>query len=385
MKEDSLSTLMHQIHKKNLKKRRPSNAVMELTYKCNHKCMHCYTVQETGRKELSKKELFFIIDQFFDMGTVKIIFTGGEIFTRPDIMDIIFYARKKGFQVLLITNGTLITEKITARLIRWGVSEFEISFLGASREIFDAMTQYKGSFDKVVRVVKMLKKKGVRPHIKTCVTKTNLKELGKIGDLAAGLNLPFSFSPFIMPRLNMDKAPLRLSIRPEDFLCLKKNFRNRRKRGERALQNTPSDDLKAAEAGLLKKGRLMTDATIEEKGFWERKYFFNCVAGHTTAFINPYGEMKPCAVLPEPNYDTKKYGVRECWVKIKKFADRLKPSRDWECYSCEYRNWCCWCPGIAYLNSGDIFGCSPYLKESARVWKRESERNPKKHYYHDIR
>ena len=363
MKTLKLSSFMRHVYRKNKDKRRPIRAMMELTYKCNHKCIHCYNPEAGGKSEMSKEETFSVIDQLADLGTLHISFTGGEIFTRPDIMDIVNYAKRRAIRVSLMTNGSLITDEIADDLISIGISDFEISLLGATKETCDKITGVGGSFDKVVSALKMLRQKGIIPHIKTCVTNINLDEVDKIADLAKEMDVSFSCSPCIIPRLDLRREPLQFNIEPVEFLDINKRF-------ERFRNNKP-----LKKAGFKKPIKNLQNN--EQPGFWERECLFNCMAGHTMAFINPYGEMKACMTLPEPSFDIRRYGAQECWEKIKQFVDTLKAPTGWGCFGCEYRDWCSWCPGRGYLNTGDAFGCPPYQKELAKVRKERYEMSRK--------
>ena len=102
------------------------------------------------------------------------------------------------------------------------------------------------------------------------------------------------------------------------------------------------------------------------------------MAGQTVAFIDPYGQMKTCLTVPEPKFDLTKDSVEDAWKKTKDFVDTLKAPEDWECYKCEYQDWCSWCPGRGFLNTGDIFGCPPYFKELAKTRQRRYEEWKKK-------
>jgi len=332
--------------------------MIELTYKCNFKCVHCYNPSDAGKKELLKEEIFSILDQLVDLGTVQVAFTGGEMFMRPDVMDIIFYARKKGLYVAVMTNGSLLTEEIADELISMGVGNFEISVLGASKETFDKMTQIKGSFDKVMSVVRMLRRKGVIPKLKTCVTNINVDEFEKIIALAKKLDTSFSYSAAVIPKLDLNQCPGKFRIKPDEFL----NMRKRYVEFVKTIKKPGKDG---------KTGKQIRRQ--ERPGFWERESLFGCMAGHTGVFINPYGEMKTCMTVPEPYFDTKKMSVAKCWEKIKEFTSAIKAPSDWQCYTCEYRVWCSWCPGRAYLNTGDIFGCPPYYRELAKARKKRYE------------
>ena len=88
---------------------------MELTTLCNFKCKHCFLEKHTN-PGLSTQEIIKIIDELRNFGVYELQFTGGEIFTRKDIMEIIRYARKLKFKVSLLTNVSLISEEIIYEL-----------------------------------------------------------------------------------------------------------------------------------------------------------------------------------------------------------------------------------------------------------------------------
>jgi MoaA/NifB/PqqE/SkfB family radical SAM enzyme len=91
--------------------RHPHVGGIELTPFCNLRCVHCYLQDQEKHKLLSTQEIKLIIDKLFDAGVLFLYFTGGEIFTRLDFLEIYIYAKKKGFIVELLTNGTLIETK----------------------------------------------------------------------------------------------------------------------------------------------------------------------------------------------------------------------------------------------------------------------------------
>ena len=201
----------------------------------------------------------------------------------------------------------------------------------------------------------MLRKKDAMVRIKTCITKANLQEIDRIAELTRRSGAVFKYASFAIPKTGMLEEADHCRITAEEFLDIRKRFAKQR-------------------AGYRKEKRLFKEKKArQKKGFWERRYLFDCVAGHSSTFIDPYGRMKACLILSKPSYDIRKEGVREGWENIKKFVNNLKAPPDWGCYACEYRDWCYWCPARAHLDTGDIFGCSPYLREIARMKKERQE------------
>lgn len=59
-------------------------ARIELTTRCNFRCKHCF-IDDYGKDGFSKEEIFMLLDNLRKFGVYAVEFTGGEIFTRPDI------------------------------------------------------------------------------------------------------------------------------------------------------------------------------------------------------------------------------------------------------------------------------------------------------------
>ena len=373
MKIRRYRTFIRRFNTEGAKRRIPRKAMYELTYRCNFKCVHCYAKLKSEERELVTKEVYSILDQMRDMGVFHVTFTGGEIFTRPDILDILDYARRIGFEVSLLTNGSLITEDIADWLIERRIRDLEISFLGANRKTFEEITQESGSYEKVLNAIKMFRDKGVITMMKTCILDLNLDEADKIMELAKSLGVSFRYSQFVVPRLDCERTPTRHRISPEEFIDIRKRFVevfNRinpaKKKRFKQIQGAKEEG-RPEEPGMLQDGRL-----------------FRCMAGRSTMFINPYGQMKPCIVLPVPNYDILKGGVRNGWEYMKRFVDETKVTPDWGCKTCELNEFCGVCPARSYLNTGDMLGCPEYFKEVARLRKERYEAKMEKVPQHNL-
>jgi len=95
----------------------PAIAFLELTNKCNLSCLHCYASSGRARDgELSFEEICRLLDVWESIGVLQVFLTGGELFTRSDISEIMCYARKKRFSLQIFTNGLLVPRELLARL-----------------------------------------------------------------------------------------------------------------------------------------------------------------------------------------------------------------------------------------------------------------------------
>src|SRR5688572_12899725 len=91
----------------------PHSALMEITWRCNLKCLHCYLPEGQRRKsareadELSTDELKRVLDELADLGVLYLTLSGGEVAMRPDFLTLVEHARKRTFDVRIFTTGTL--------------------------------------------------------------------------------------------------------------------------------------------------------------------------------------------------------------------------------------------------------------------------------------
>ena len=156
MNETTYSAFSMGVHQRTSGKRVPMEVSIEVTRRCPLECLHCYNNlpmadRAARNRELSLEEYRRLLDQIADAGCFWILFTGGEIFARPDFLDIYSYAKSKGFLITLFTNGTMITERIADFLAEYRPFAIEITLYGATRKTYDALTQIPGSYDRCMR------------------------------------------------------------------------------------------------------------------------------------------------------------------------------------------------------------------------------------------
>jgi len=142
-------------------------AWIEITNKCNLRCIHCYNEHDARtKKSMSFENFKYVVDQLCSVGIEKIQLIGGEPFllnknTLFSMMDYLS-SRIKGFE--LFTNGTLATEKnwleIKERYANVSIATSLHSFL---KEEHERVTKVKDSFNKSERTLKILKSLNI-PH-----------------------------------------------------------------------------------------------------------------------------------------------------------------------------------------------------------------------------
>src|SRR5215813_6510192 len=110
-----MSSLMQEMGAKALRLGIPLGAQLDLTYRCNERCVHCY-LDHDDHGEMTLAEIKDLLDQLADAGVFLLTISGGEIFLRPDLFEILEHARKLLFSVKIKTNGILIRESQARQL-----------------------------------------------------------------------------------------------------------------------------------------------------------------------------------------------------------------------------------------------------------------------------
>lgn len=178
---------------------RPHNTLpvlseIALTYRCNLSCRFCYAGCKCTKKpelnEMSTDQVKHILDVIrHDAEVPSVSWTGGEPTLRPDLVELTRHATGIGMRVNLITNGTNLTAELVNSLKSAGLRSAQVSLEGPDAEVHDALTQVKGSFDKTIRGVAILRAAGIHVHTNTTVNRINAPYLSRIVSLAKQLDL----------------------------------------------------------------------------------------------------------------------------------------------------------------------------------------------------
>ena len=139
----------------NIEFSRPREVCFESTTLCNCKCNFCYNKNSFAKKErkkiqLSTEECKRLIDIIYDAKINRIRFTGGEPLMRDDIFELAEYAKSKGMETVLNTNGILINKEIGKKIIKL----FDIcliSFFTCDPEYLESITNVKNIYEMKIK------------------------------------------------------------------------------------------------------------------------------------------------------------------------------------------------------------------------------------------
>lgn len=299
----------------------------ELTFRCNERCRHCYCVTEPQRQELTLAEIKRILDDLYDMNVFEITFTGGDLFVRKDAFEILRYANQKRFLINIFTNGIALSDSDIFALKELNLKSIHFSIYSHIPEKHDAFTQVKGSFAKTTDVIKKCVLIGIPVNIKSCVLDYNMAEIGDILQLAKDLGTTVQVSMAVNAKNDGDLSPTSFRLKKiEDYVAVMKVVNSN-------MEIHCSNDYK----------QLRPDSGAI------------CGAGRKSLNINPYGDVYACNSLLMLCGNVREQSVRDIWEK----SEVLKQIRSFTfnqikgCEGCAQLQYCNFCPGSAYTETGD--------------------------------
>ena len=157
-------SLMYEMNQKALELGVPISVHLDVTYRCNERCVHCY-LDHDDHGEMTTAEIKGVLEQLADAGVFFLTFSGGEVFMRRDFLELVEYARQLQFNVKVKTNAVMIREHEAQRLRALGVEQIQISVYSHRPEIHDAITKLPGSLKRTIKAIRFLKSQGLKVTI----------------------------------------------------------------------------------------------------------------------------------------------------------------------------------------------------------------------------
>lgn len=164
--------------------------VWELTLRCNLRCLHCGASAGRPRPdELTTAEALRVAGELAALPAAEVTLMGGELFLRPDWLAVAERLRGGGVQLVIFSNGTLLTDERIAQLQALEPRTIGTSLDGGCAAAHDAIRGVPGAFDETLAAIDELQAAGLRVAVITTVTRRNLYELPDIARLLAGRDI----------------------------------------------------------------------------------------------------------------------------------------------------------------------------------------------------
>lgn len=169
--------------------RTPLFASWNVTFRCNLRCGYC-GASEAPRRECTTDEIKQGLDDLYRLGCRWITFGGGEPLLRRDLGELIAYAKAKGFQVFVSTNGHFVPDRLDD--LRQ-VDNLNFS-LDGPREIHDAV-RGAGAFQDTLRAVQAVRDAGLPFSFQNVLARHNLGSIEAALDIAREQGAWMMFQP----------------------------------------------------------------------------------------------------------------------------------------------------------------------------------------------
>lgn len=271
-------------------------AWIEITTKCNLKCIHCYNESDLSCDKTMNIETYrMVVDKLLELGVKKIQLIGGEPFYNKTLLrKMLIYSIGKFDIIEIFTNGTLISYDWFEFLEENNI-HIALSVYSYIEQMHDRVTKCEGSFKKTNQVISELKKRNIKYRVCNVI----MKDID-IGEKNTDLYT-----------LNLEKDIVRMSGRASFQLL--------------------SDS-------LIRK-RLITKKTFENP--ISKKMCSQCVSGHNCfrnkIYISADGEIYPCVMERRMSHGkidkNRRIVLNEDIIQYGK--DKVKG-----CRVCEYRYAC---------------------------------------------
>jgi len=319
-------------YKKDLLKKHPlSYLFWECTLNCNFFCKHCGS--SAGRKvykdDLKTEEIkkaFLDISKNFDTKKITIAVTGGEPLMRQDLLDIMSYAVKLGFNWGMVTNGSLMTKEMAKKLKKAGMKTVVVSIDGLGEE-HDEFRNFKGAYERAINAVKYLSSESFLQdlQITTTITPANIDKLDEMYRTFVPLGIT-SWRLIEVDPIGRAEENKEVFLSPDQLKFLLNFIKQLRKKSKINISFGCSGFLGEEFEGEV------------------RDWLFRCAAGVTSASILQNGDIFVCPNVPRDKApiegNVKKDSFSEAWKNKFNFYRDENRTKCATCTECDHWDDC---------------------------------------------
>ena len=180
------------------------NLSIQLSYKCNLNCVHCFQNKDENNIEVSADDAVNIIEQAYNIGVDSVILSGGECTICKDFLEIAKFIRSKHLKLTIITNGKKLSEdnELFNQIIKLYPHEIQVSLYSMNPDVHDAITGQKGSQNKTLKAINKLRNQGINVSIAIMQLKDNIKDVTEVRKFAKKINAGIKSSHLFINNIN---------------------------------------------------------------------------------------------------------------------------------------------------------------------------------------
>lgn len=335
-----------------------SEITIELTNRCNERCIHCYLGENKFKNGnlISESQVKNLIDQFVNLGGKSITFTGGEILLYSKIWEVLKYANDRGLEISIFSNLLQLTNENIENLKGLNIVDIQTSLYSSIPAIHNKITQVDKSCEKTLLSIIKLKKNEMPVRIACPLMKENKDSIVGLIQFCKNNGLPINIDLCIQAQYDGNSSNLshRLSLEEmESTLISIKNF-------DRNLCN---DYLR----------RHCFDKCLSTLEFINQPI---CSAGHNNLYICADGTVAACPTLQGYSLgNINDNTISEIWKENKLLLELRNATQTKfpNCLTCDFIDYCGRCFAVNFTEQKDLWQIPPYKCSIAKITKKISD------------
>jgi len=173
---------------------------VEITYKCNERCIHCYIPNYTKDNGafIDETKFYKLVDEFVCMDGQEITISGGEPMLHPHFRDMVKYCCDKEVRVNIFSNLMLCNDDMCDFLANAKIHSVQTSLYSMSPDIHDKITGVSGSLNRTLSAIENLAYRGINVSLACPIMKHNMDGAIDIVAYAKSMGMALRLNPMLM-------------------------------------------------------------------------------------------------------------------------------------------------------------------------------------------
>jgi radical SAM protein with 4Fe4S-binding SPASM domain len=328
-----------------------TNLHIEITSKCNERCVHCYIPHDNKVSDIESVLFYDILKQCERMRLLHLTLSGGEPMVHKHFCDFLRKCKEYDFSVNVLSNLTLLNNEIITEMKANHLLGVQVSLYSMDSDIHDEITQMKGSFEKTKNAILKLIENDIPLQISCPIMKQNKNCYKDIVNWAKKHKIHVGDDYVIIARYNHTTQNLSCRLSINEI--------------KEVINDIIANDIKYLE---------QMDREAEEK----KKITSNdivCSVCHSSICIADNGNVYPCAGWQDYIVgNVKETSLKEIWDNSEKvqYLRGLRKQDFPKCIQCPEKEFCTMCM-VRNANEhplGDPLAVNEYFCNIAKLNKK---------------
>ncbi|MDJ0306901.1 radical SAM protein [Dehalobacter sp.] len=325
-----------------------TNLHIEITSKCNERCVHCYIPHENKVSDIEADLFYDVLEQCKNMRLLHLTLSGGEPMLHKSFCDFLRKCKEYDFSVNVLSNLTLLNDEIIKEMRTNPLLGVQVSLYSMDSNIHDEITQMKGSFKKTKNAILKLIENDIPLQISCPIMKQNKNCYDDVKNWAKKHKIHVGDDYVIIARYNHTTQNLsnRLSINEireviNDIVVIDTSYMEQMEREAEKKKNITSND-------------------------------FVCSVCHSSICIADNGNVYPCAGWQDYNIgNVKETSLEDIWNNSERiqYLRGLRRKDFPKCIQCPDKDFCTMCM-VRNANEdplGDPLAVNEYFCDIAKL------------------